>query len=140
MREKWEIKRLFVGPELGEFPLPQGSFVVTLDKGDGTHFSMGVKIANIFSTTIELMGKIEAFDAIKFPGGCASTSRMLPPKLQEMERLVGKELSGESSGLKKMRVNEDGTLIISGPTMEMSCVRFVETFEPVKTIWGVKAC
>jgi len=25
---------------------------------------------------------------------------MLPPKLQEMERLVGKELSGESSGLR----------------------------------------
>ena len=100
MREKWEIKRLFVGPELGEFPLPQGSFVVTLDKGDGTHDSIGVKTANIFSTTIELMGKIEVFDAIKFPGGCASTSRMLPPKLQEMERLVGKELSGESSGLR----------------------------------------
>jgi len=100
LREKWEIKRLFVGPELCEFPLPQGSFVVTLDKGGDTHYSIGVKIANIFSTTIELMGKIEAFDAIKFPGGCDSTRRMPPPKLQEMERLVGNELSGESSGLR----------------------------------------
>ena len=74
--------------------------MVTLDKGDGTHYSIGVKTANIFSTTIELMGKIEAFDAIKFPGGCTSTSRMFPPKLQEMERLIGKELGGESSGLR----------------------------------------
>lgn len=64
--------------------------MVTLDKGDGTHYSIGVKTANIFSTTIELMGKIEAFDAIKFPGGCASTSRML---------------IGESSGLRLFTVD-----------------------------------
>jgi hypothetical protein len=102
LREKWEIKRLFVGPELGEFPLPQGSFVVTLDKGDGTHYSIGVKTANIFYTTIELMGKIEAFDAIKFPGGCAIV--LVGCFLRSCKRwrseIGWKELSGESSGLR----------------------------------------
>lgn len=134
----WEIKRLFVGPDLGEFPLTDTArFKLTLEKTKEKQYSLMVKVANTFSTAIELGDKLEAFDSIKFLCGCASTRMMPHPELIELEKLIGKELNGgdnESRGLKKMMVSSDGSLLISGPIMEMSFVRHVEIFKPVTSI------
>lgn len=137
----WEIKRLFIGPELCEFTLPQGTLLkLSLEKSCGrsadnrAEYTFIVKIANTFRTTVELREDSESLDSIRLSGHCISTRRMPPPELQELEHLIGKELNGgdnESSGLTKMKVADDGTLIISGPVMEMQCSSFVETFEPI---------
>ncbi|KAL7478227.1 hypothetical protein ACHAW6_003995 [Cyclotella cf. meneghiniana] len=137
----WQINRLFVGPELCEFPLPQCTEIkLSLEKlgdrsdGDSVEYALIVKIANIFRTKLEVTGKIDSFDSIRFLGQCISTRKMPPPELQELESLIGKALNGnenDSSRLMKMKVTDDGALIISGPVMEMSCSRFVDTFEPV---------
>lgn len=134
----WEIKRIFVGPELGEFQLPESSrFKLSLEKVQDKQYRLLVKITNTFSTTIELGDKIDAFDSIRFLGHCMTT-RMIPhPEHEELEKLVGKELNGgdhESDGLKKIMVTPDGNLLLSGPIMEMSYVRHVETFKPVVSI------
>jgi hypothetical protein len=131
----WEIKRLFVGPELGEYPLTDTSrFKLTLKKGEGKQYRLAVKIANTFSTTVELGDKMEAFDSMKFPGHCISTKMMPHPELEELEKLVGKALSDYDHGLKKMMITSYGNLLISGPIMEMSYVRYVETFQPITYI------
>jgi hypothetical protein len=131
----WEIKRLFVGPELGEFPLTDTSrFKLTLEKGEGKQYRLAVKIANTFSTTIEIGDKMEAFDSIKFLGQCISTRMMPQPELEELEKLIGKALDGGDHGLKKMMITSDGNLLIQGPIMDMIYVRHVETFEPVTSI------
>jgi hypothetical protein len=134
----WQIKKLFVGPELGEFPLTEVSqFKLTLERGEGRQYTLSIKIANTFSTTIEIGDKMESFQSIKFLGHCLSTRKMPRPELQELEKLIGKELNGgdnESSGLKKIIVTSDGNLIISGPIMEMCYVRHVDNFQPVTSL------
>ena len=134
----WEIERLFVGPELGEYPLPDSSrFKLFIEKVEDKQYRLSVKITNTFSNTIELAGKVDAFGSIKFLGHCMTTRMMPHPEHEELEKMIGKEFDGGdnvSSGLKKMMITTDGNLLLSGPTTEMSYIRYVETFKPVVSI------
>eukprot|EP00956_Cyclotella_meneghiniana_P010286 scaffold14195_cov65-Cyclotella_meneghiniana.AAC.11 len=136
----WKINQLFAGPELMEYPLTDEKRAVTLNVeklGEEKQYRLTLKIVNTFVTTIELAGKMEAFDSIKFITQTISTKMLPPPELSELESMLGHGLHGgqnESNGFKKMIVNSAGGLLISGPITEMSFVKYEQVFEPVTSI------
>ena len=135
----WKIKQLFVGPELMEYPLTDEKRVtLAVEKlEEDKQYRLTLKIANTFVTTIELAEKMEAFDSIKFITPTISTKMSPTPELSELESMLGHGLHGghnESNGLKKWIVNSTGSLLISGPIMELSFVKYEQVFEPVTSI------
>mmetsp|Transcript_21464 Transcript_21464/g.38455 ORF Transcript_21464/g.38455 Transcript_21464/m.38455 type:complete len:340 (+) Transcript_21464:149-1168(+) len=136
----WAIEQAFLGPELGELPITdrRSKFKVSFEKVDApssasaVQYQLAIKICNRFWTSFTMVGKMEEFDKIEFTGHCAST-RMRPSRdCQDMEQLVSSSLSSDG-GLKKLIVSESGQLIMSGPTAEFRCSRFIEAFKPVRS-------
>jgi len=139
----WLIEKAFLGPELGELPVATESrFRITLERvdgvlpslKDGVRYYVNVKIDNTFRTSFMITSNMEAFDGIQLEGPCMSTRMMSRPDHAPMEEFVQTALSSEGRGVVKMIVSEQGQLIMSGPTVEMICSPFVETFEPVRSI------
>jgi len=143
----WLIEKAFVGPELGELPVAAESrFRISLERDDGdavlsplklkngVRYYVNVKIDNTFRTSFRVTGKTEAFDVIQMEGHCMSTRMMPRPDHAPMEEIIKSALSSEGSGVMKMIVSEQGQLIMSGPTVEMICSPFFETFEPVRSM------
>ena len=125
----WSIEQFFVGPELGE--ISASSKVNIQREGDG--YRLVIKSFNSFSTSFIITGKAEAFDLIKFTVACISTKMMPPPEFVELEKVIVKALN-DDGGFKKIIVSDSGRLILSGPTAEVICSRYVQTFEPVTSI------
>lgn len=155
---EWMIVQAFSGPELGELPLPEKSrFKVSLERvdttpsssdgdGDGdsgetsAQYGIYVKISNSLRTSFSITGnEMEGsllFDEIKFTGHCTGTRMRPSPEFQEMEYFIQSALSDDDDGgFKKMIISgEEGQLVMSGPTAEIICSRFVEMFEPVTSL------
>lgn len=132
----WEIEQAFTGPELRELPLPENStFKVSFEKAGALQdqYRISIKISNSFHTSFKISGKMEAFDKIEFTGGCISTRMMPMPGFDEVEQFISSAVRSDG-GFQKMIVSEDGKLIMSGPTAEMICSRYFETFQPVRSI------
>jgi hypothetical protein len=125
----WSIEQFFVGPELGEIP---ASSKVNIQR-DGDGYQLVIKSFNSFSTSFTITGKAEAFDLIKFSNTCIATKMMPPPEFVELEKVIGKALNNDG-GFKKIIVSDSGRLILSGPTAEVICSRYIQTFEPVTSI------
>ena len=117
----WTLKQLFLGPELGEFPLaaklegaPLPTVTVLEDKGQ---LRLSVKVANNlgFSATSTPDASLAPFDALTVGAGM-STMMMGPPGVMEAEAKI-------SEGMPTVRkwLAQDDTLIINAPTMEMIC-------------------
>ena len=135
----WQIEQAFEGPELGQVQLPEGSsFKVSLEKISSSEFSvqyrLSIKIGNSISTSFAIVGKMEeAFDKIELANGCMSTKMMPRPELRQLENLVLTALEHDG-GIQKIIVTEDEKLIMTGPTAEIICSRYNETFEPVTSL------
>lgn len=130
----WAINQAFHGPELSVLPLPENSTLkVSFEKIEAQAYRLSVKIANSMRTSFKITGKMEAFDKIAFQGGCMSTRMMPSPDFEKVEQFIESAVD-RKGGFQKMIISEDGKLIMSGPTAEMICSRFVETFEPVRSI------
>mmetsp|Transcript_35108 Transcript_35108/g.65058 ORF Transcript_35108/g.65058 Transcript_35108/m.65058 type:complete len:340 (+) Transcript_35108:146-1165(+) len=135
----WAIEQAFLGPGLSELPIANRNsrFIVSFEKVDATssasavQYQLAIKICNSFWTSFTIVGKMEEFDKIELTGHCASTRMMPSPDCGVMEQLVSSALSSDG-GLKKLIVSESGQLLMSGPTAELICSRFIETFEPVR--------
>lgn len=136
----WAIDQAFIGPELGELSISKDSISkITLEKADTprsaeneAQYHLYIEIDNSFRTSFEITGKTEAFDEIKFTSGCMSTRMMPRPAFRKMEHFVESAL-GSDGGFKKMIASERGELIMSGPTAEIICSRFIERFDPVRS-------
>jgi hypothetical protein len=133
---EWKLVKVYVGPELGEYPLPpqQGSapFVIKLQKRSQTEYGFSMKIVNTISSSITWTGETleeGGFDVISFPSAFASTRMMGPPDLMKLENTLTKHLPS----LNKMLVSDDETksLLLNGPTLELHCEPYVKTFEPL---------
>lgn len=130
----WVIDQAFTGPELGGLPLPEGSkFKVSFSPQGSKQYRLSIKIANSIGTSFVITGKMESFDTIQFLGPSMGTLMMPRPELVEIEKFIQSALDNDG-GWKKMIVSEEGQLIMSGPTAEIICSRYVETFEPVRSI------
>jgi len=133
----WAIEQAFTGPELHEIPLPENStFKVSFEKAGALlpdQYHVSIKISNSFRTSFKITGKMEAFDKIDFTGHCMSTRMRPMPGFDKVEQFISSAVRIEG-GFQKMIVGEDGKLIMSGPTEEMICSRYFETFEPVESI------
>lgn len=135
----WVIEQAFAGPELTGLPLPTGSrFKVSFEKistapsTEGTlQYRLSIKISNSLHTALAITGKMEAFDSIEFLGPCAGTRMMPRPACAKVEQLIQTAMD---NGWRKMIVSEKGQLIMTGPTAEIICSRYVETFEPVRSL------
>mmetsp|Transcript_52617 Transcript_52617/g.111750 ORF Transcript_52617/g.111750 Transcript_52617/m.111750 type:complete len:332 (-) Transcript_52617:55-1050(-) len=137
----WAIEQSFVGPELGELPIPaESKFRVTFERVDApssteskVRYQLFIKISNSFRTSLVITGKVEAFHKIEFDGHCMTTRKRPRPAFQKMEQLIQSALS-KDGGCNKLVISEQGQLIMSGPTAEIICSRFVEAFEPVQSM------
>eukprot|EP00581_Thalassiosira_minuscula_P007216 CAMPEP_0183706606 /NCGR_PEP_ID=MMETSP0737-20130205/3372_1 /TAXON_ID=385413 /ORGANISM="Thalassiosira miniscula, Strain CCMP1093" /LENGTH=329 /DNA_ID=CAMNT_0025934053 /DNA_START=61 /DNA_END=1050 /DNA_ORIENTATION=+ len=135
----WAIEQAFAGPELGGLHLSgENKFKVSFERvdsasppDDGVQYHLSVKIDNSFRTSLKITGKMEAFDKIELDGRCMATRRMPSPENEELENFIGSALSNPG-GFQKMIITEQEKLIMSGPTAEIICSRFIETFEPEK--------
>lgn len=96
-------------------------------------YQLSIKIDNSFRTSFAITGKMDAFDKIELASHCMATRMMPRPAFEKMEKLVQSALSNDG-GWKKLIVDEQGQLIMSGPTAEIICSRFIETFEPLRSI------
>ena len=134
----WQIEQAFVGPELGELPLPEGGsrpFKVSLEKVESSSYRISVRIGNSISTAFTITGKMdEAFDQIELAQGCISTRMMPRPELRELEKLVCSALDHDGGTRKIIVSGDDGTLILTGPTTEIICSRYEASFEPVTSL------
>jgi len=140
----WSIEKAFVGPYLVELPLTNASMrqkvslqkVVAASSEHDTLYQLVIKICNSFRTAFTITGKTDAFDRIEFSGQCMSTRMMPAPCFTEMERHIASALNGKggSGGFQKIIISDEGWLIMSGPTFEILCSRYAETFEPVSSI------
>ncbi|KAL9188726.1 hypothetical protein ACHAXT_007104 [Thalassiosira profunda] len=136
---QWAIEQAFSGPELGQILLPEDATCRTIafervdtatpSTTEGAEYRLTATVDNSFHTTLEIPGSIGAFDRIQFTAPCAATRKMPRPAFQELERLLETSLSADG-GWKKMIVASEGRLVVSGPTSEVVCSRYMESFEP----------
>ena len=122
----WKLEEAFVGPELGQFPLPTDlDIILRLSPANTADaYNLALKVANQLHTTVKKVGKIDGSDEIKV-GPVASTLMMPPPHLRKVERYLAESLPI----LYKMSAHDN--LVLTGATAEMICSRFYETFAPV---------
>mmetsp|Transcript_21955 Transcript_21955/g.36326 ORF Transcript_21955/g.36326 Transcript_21955/m.36326 type:complete len:319 (+) Transcript_21955:98-1054(+) len=121
----WKLEKLFTGPELHEFPLPEGHDIILIFKGGPANFRFSAKVGNTIGCQIEVEGKQEAFDKIKV-GPVMGTKMMPPPALQAVESLINESLPI----LCKMIIS-DSSLIMTGATVELNASRYSKMFEPL---------
>jgi len=134
----WKLKQLLVGPELSEFPLPAyGDDAPGGRRGEGIilsfketaqkQFRLSVKVSNSLSCNVQVVGKDESHDFIRVVGPIASTMMMPPPELREVEDIIRSESS--LPGLQRMALSTN-KLVLTGPTAEFVCERYLKHFEP----------
>jgi len=155
---EWRIKQCFRGPELGEYKLPstvkcilsiqnpstsrgvlprgggRGGFRgrpdvrSTAQEGDDSNkYDLSIKVGNMMRATIGTMEQevdSEGFTKIQI-GPIMSTEMMPPPDEYEVENF----LSASLPVLQKMIVDENGNLILNGPTCEIICSPHVKEFD-----------
>eukprot|EP00403_Amphidinium_massartii_P049475 CAMPEP_0178459064 /NCGR_PEP_ID=MMETSP0689_2-20121128/47904_1 /TAXON_ID=160604 /ORGANISM="Amphidinium massartii, Strain CS-259" /LENGTH=314 /DNA_ID=CAMNT_0020085463 /DNA_START=107 /DNA_END=1051 /DNA_ORIENTATION=+ len=117
----WAVKRMSVGPELGEFPLSgkmEGQDLGLKVEGAGTPgtFSLAFKVAN----TVRMVAasasddSLAPFEKLTPSGQVMATMMMGPPGMMEVEQALTQNLATVHKWLAK-----DGMLIITGPTLEL---------------------
>ncbi|CAJ1438958.1 unnamed protein product [Effrenium voratum] len=118
---KWTLNKLFLGPELGEFPLAEkmgGARApsITVLEHEG-QLRLAVKVANNlnFTATSTPDASLAPFDALTLGPGM-STMMMGPEDVMEAERKISEAMPTVSKWFAR-----DDTLTITGPTIEMSC-------------------
>jgi hypothetical protein len=122
----WKLIQLFSGPELIEFPLPEGHVIrLTFQEQGPNTYRLVTKVGNTMHCQVEIVGKLEAFDRIRV-GRVASTLMLPPPELRDVEKLIGESLPT----LYKMIIS-DNNLIMTGPTIEFIAERYSKSFEPL---------
>ncbi|CAJ1438957.1 unnamed protein product, partial [Effrenium voratum] len=102
----WTLEKLFMGAELGEYPLAEKMVTATIQEQDGK-FQISMRVVNILNFGV-------------------STMMAGPETMMQTEGAVSRALPSVRKWLA-----QDGKLIISAPTMEMSFIRSTE--EPVTT-------
>jgi hypothetical protein len=121
----WILQKLFVGPELGEFPLADnmaGEYVRMKITRSGIlpgTFDFSVKVCN----NISIQGvsssdpSLENFEGLNCGEGM-STMMMGPPGMMEVEQQILK-------GFRVLQkwIAENGFLLLNGPTVEMEFAR-----------------
>jgi len=125
---EWKLMRAFVGPELGEYPLPSGGEIIaTFDEfSSGNGYALSVHVQNNMSTRIKLIGeKIDGFDKIKISDRIASTMMAPLPPWDKVETIILDKLPD----IYKMTMTPD--LIMIGPTAEFQFQRYLKSFEPL---------
>mmetsp|Transcript_35174 Transcript_35174/g.81065 ORF Transcript_35174/g.81065 Transcript_35174/m.81065 type:complete len:383 (+) Transcript_35174:41-1189(+) len=126
----WQITQLLLGPELREYPLRVECPVSLRVQGTGTdQFDITVKAVNTmnFFATSQPDPVLAPFDALTVRPGL-STQVMGPEALLDVESQI-------SGGLKVARkwILSRGTLLISGPSVELSCCAAADACAPVDT-------
>ena len=143
----WAIEDVFAGPELGRLPLPPDiKFKVTLNKINSLQddnngkkkYHLFFKIGNSLRTSFSIAGKLESFDKIECFGPCMGTRMMPRPAFAKIEHFIQSAINSGgcqgNNGFNKISVDENGNLIITGPTGEIACSPYVETYEPVTSL------
>lgn len=119
----WTLKELFVGPELGQFPLAakmeEGSEVtLKVEAIDACSFRFSARVVNNISFSVSAAPDdvLAPFEKLT-PGRVMATKMMGPPGMMEVEKEV-------ASGLEVLYkwLAQDGILMLTGPTVEMSFV------------------
>lgn len=150
---EWIVKQCFSGPELGEHKLPstvkailsiqdlsalQGRFrgrctmrskaAAEEEEHSSKKYDLSIKVGNIMNATIDTIqqedGNEEGFTKIQI-GPIVSTEMMPPPDEYEVETF----LSSSLPSLQKMIADENGALILNGPTCEIICSRYTKEFD-----------
>merc|ERR1712217_976913 len=117
---EWTLEKVFVGPELGEFPLASkmDSNTVSMQiHADGSRpLKLLLKVANTlrFMASPESAPHLYPFQALRVTPG-ASTKMMGPPAIMEAEAAISKAFMS----VNKWLVRED-TLLLVGPAAELS--------------------
>jgi hypothetical protein len=117
---QWTLERLFVGPELGEFPLASkmGDQVVSMEiDADGSlPMRMSLKVVNSirFLASPDVSTQFHPFQALAVAPG-PSTKMMGPSAMMEAETAITRAFTAVTKWL----VTED-TLLLVGPTAELS--------------------
>merc|ERR1712187_315775 len=130
---QWTLERLFVGPELGEFPLAfkMGSEAVSMQvHADGSlSLKMLLKVANTlrFMASPSSAPHLHPFQALRVTQGPA-TKMIGPPAVMEAEAVI----TNAFMSVKKWLVRED-TLLLVGPTAELSFRRVREVLDGSKS-------
>merc|ERR1711874_828070 len=116
----WILDTMFVGPELGDFPLESkmGGKKISMEVSNlhGESYRFTAKVVNVlmFDATPVLNHIGEApFAGLKIEGS-GSTLMMGPPEMMETENAFSTSLSGANKWLVR-----ENTMLISGPTAEL---------------------
>eukprot|EP00928_Gymnodinium_smaydae_P026014 TRINITY_DN20542_c0_g2_i1.p1 TRINITY_DN20542_c0_g2~~TRINITY_DN20542_c0_g2_i1.p1 ORF type:complete len:181 (+),score=27.21 TRINITY_DN20542_c0_g2_i1:95-637(+) len=137
---KWTLARLFVGPELGEFPLSEymGDGHVTLtvhERGSGAvqegpdHYSLQFQVVNNcnhLATSSPSVAGDALFPFSQLDVGLGRCTRMAgPPKLMKVENLI----SDDVAHVRKWMAHENRLLMV-GSDVEMHFVRADQMQKP----------
>eukprot|EP00586_Coscinodiscus_wailesii_P006451 CAMPEP_0172490932 /NCGR_PEP_ID=MMETSP1066-20121228/21565_1 /TAXON_ID=671091 /ORGANISM="Coscinodiscus wailesii, Strain CCMP2513" /LENGTH=321 /DNA_ID=CAMNT_0013259677 /DNA_START=27 /DNA_END=992 /DNA_ORIENTATION=+ len=123
---EWKLVRVFMGPELGEYPLPSDRDIIFSfgDLIDDNVYPFSVSMMNTLSGTVKLNNNVfESFDGVEIEM-VSSTLMMPPPLWQGVESTITSSLSD----VYKMIVSNG--LILSGPTAEFILEPYAPFFEP----------
>lgn len=124
---KWKLMRVFMGPELGEFPLPSDRDIVFSfgDLTDDNVYPLSVSMMNTVSGTVKLTNNdtFEPFDGVKIE--MMSGTLMMPPPLWQG---VESNITSSLPDIYKIIIS-DG-LIMSGPAAEFILEPYAPFFEP----------
>ncbi|CAK9014403.1 unnamed protein product [Durusdinium trenchii] len=124
----WRVEKLMVGPELGEFPLASKMdgkpVLLTIKEAEDKKFHLSAKVANTINFQVVLKEDPSAapFEAVEVAGGM-STMMMGTPGEMEVESVL------KLSEVRKWIFNE--SLLLQGPTLEVSLLPAVEEMPPV---------
>jgi len=127
---EWKVVQAFVGPELGQYPLPsEGNIIFSFGDFTDGEYPLSVSMVNTVSTSVAVVGKLDSFDAIKIDERLMSTMMAPLEPWDKVEAFIEDSLLD----LRKMII-ESKTLIMSGPTSELSLERYVKTLDPISTM------
>ena len=130
MEGVWKIEQMFVGPELGEYPLSEKMsgkpILLSISAGPDGSFQINTRVVNnmSFSASSAANASLAPFDALTVSPG-VSTEMMGPAPMMDAESQL---LSG-LAGARKWIVSEhksEHRLLISGPTFEIICAPSTE--------------
>ena len=129
----WKIEQMFVGPELGEYPvsekMKQEPVVLKVAARQDGSLQINAKVVNnmTFSASSTVDASLAPFDALTVSPGM-STLMAGPESMMDAES----KLSSGLAGARKWIVSDD-RLLINGPTFEIACAPFTESHDPVDT-------
>jgi len=143
---KWVIEQALKGPDPHELFLPSNSkFIFTIAKIDKTpsngnmqQYQLHIKICNSFRTSFRTEGKIDSRDKIEAFGPCMCTLMLPSPECAMIEGFIQSAIKSDNGVcmecFRTITKGEGEKLVLSGPTAEIKCTRYVEVFEPVESI------